>query len=290
MKHPYFKVTQKAKELLYPFMKLNDMKASSYTYHSFFESQISSNNILVIGHDLRNTISGFSIIDNQGIYLITYDSSHHQHRQNFTKCHELGHYLLNHDGKVFTDNNENNLQEIEADYFSSFILMPDVILLGNILHENKSFQDIFHSLDVSPSALFRRLNDILSFNTNLNATEINSIIWDYQSNRDRNDIQSIFNSLKDGIIKDYRQTKLSPFDKLQQLLTNKNFITHQSLPELKEQSFCQKVRRIFPDIKTWSKYDRGKTLWYAWNSKKMTEKEVQRAVNFALYDLQNKND
>jgi len=290
MKHPYFKVTQKAKELLYPFMKLNDMKASSYTYHSFFESQISSNNILVIGHNLRNTISGFSIIDNQGIYLITYDSSHHQHRQNFTKCHELGHYLLNHDGKVFTDNNENNLQEIEADYFSSFILMPDIILLGNILHENKSFQDIFHSLDVSPSALFRRLNDILSFNTNLNATEINSIIWDYQSNRDRNDIQSIFNSLKDGIIKDYRQTKLSPFDKLQQLLTNKNFITHQSLPELKEQSFCQKVRRIFPDIKTWSKYDRGKTLWYAWNSKKMTEKEVQRAVNFALYDLQNKND
>lgn len=290
MKHPYFKVTQKAKELLYPFMKLNDMKASSYTYHSFFESQISSNNILVIGHDLRNTISGFSIIDNQGIYLITYDSCHHQHRQNFTKCHELGHYLLNHDGKVFTDNNENNLQEIEADYFSSFILMPDIILLGNILHENKSFQDIFHSLDVSPSALFRRLNDILSFNTNLNATEINSIIWDYQSNRDRNDIQSIFNSLKDGIIKDYRQTKSSPFDKLQQLLTNKNFITHQSLPELKEQSFCQKVRRIFPDIKTWSKYDRGKTLWYAWNSKKMTEKEVQRAVNFALYDLQNKND
>ena len=290
MKHPYFKVTQKAKELLYPFMKLNDMKASSYTYHSFFESQISSNNILVIGHDLRNTISGFSIIDNQGIYLITYDSSHHQHRQNFTKCHELGHYLLNHDGKVFTDNNENNLQEIEADYFSSFILMPDIILLGNILHENKSFQDIFHSLDVSPSALFRRLNDILLFNTNLNATEINSIIWDYQSNRDRNDIQSIFNSLKDGIIKDYRQTKLSPFDKLQQLLTNKNFITHQSLPELKDQSFCQKVRRIFPDIKTWSKYDRGKTLWYAWNSKKMTEKEVQRAINFALYDLQNKND
>ena len=290
MKHPYFKVTQKAKELLYPFMKLNDMKASSYTYHSFFESQISSNNILVIGHDLRNTISGFSIIDNQGIYLITYDSSHHQHRQNFTKCHELGHYLLNHDGKVFTDNNENNLQEIEADYFSSFILMPDIILLGNILHENKSFQDIFHSLDVSPSALFRRLNDILSFNTNLNATEINSIIWDYQSNRDRNDIQSIFNSLKDGIIKDYRQAKLSPFDKLQQLLTNKNFITHQSLPELKDQSFCQKVRRIFPNIKTWSKYDRGKTLWYAWNSKKMTEKEVQRAVNFALYDLQNKND
>ena len=290
MKHPYFKVTQKAKELLYPFMKLNDMKASSYTYHSFFESQISSNNILVIGHDLRNTISGFSIIDNQGIYLITYDSSHHQHRQNFTKCHELGHYLLNHDGKVFTDNNENNLQEIEADYFSSFILMPDIILLGNILHENKSFQDIFHSLDVSPSALFRRLNDILSFNTNLNATEINSIIWDYQSNRDRNDIQSIFNSLKDGIIKDYRQTKLSPFDKLQQLLTNKNFITHQSLPELKDQSFCQKVRRIFPNIKTWSKYERGKTLWYAWNSKKMTEKEVQRAINFALYDLQNKND
>ncbi|EGQ18710.1 ImmA/IrrE family metallo-endopeptidase [Streptococcus sanguinis] len=290
MKHPYFKVTQKAKELLYPFMKLNDMKASSYTYHSFFESQISSNNILVIGHDLRNTISGFSIIDNQGIYLITYDSSHHQHRQNFTKCHELGHYLLNHDGKVFTDNNENNLQEIEADYFSSFILMPDIILLGNILHKNKSFQDIFHSLDVSPSALFRRLNDILSFNTNLNATEINSIIWDYQSNRDRNDIQSIFNSLKDGIIKDYRQAKLSPFDKLQQLLTNKNFITHQSLPELKDQSFCQKVRRIFPNIKTWSKYERGKTLWYAWNSKKMTEKEVQRAVNFALYDLQNKND
>lgn len=290
MKHPYFKVTQKAKELLYPFMKLNDMKASSYTYHSFFESQISSNNILVIGHDLRNTISGFSIIDNQGIYLITYDSSHHQHRQNFTKCHELGHYLLNHDGKVFTDNNENNLQEIEADYFSSFILMPDIILLGNILHENKSFQDIFHSLDVSPSALFRRLNDILSFNTNLNATEINSIIWDYQSNRDWNDIQFIFSSLKDGIIKDYRQAKLSPFDKLQQLLANKNFITHQSLPELKEQSFCQKAKKVFPYLKTWSQYDKGLTLWYAWNSTKLTDIEVSRKVKFAFYDLQNKKD
>ena len=290
MKHPYFKVTQKAKELLYPFMKLNDMKASSYTYHSFFESQISSNNILVIGHDLRNTISGFSIIDNQGIYLINYDSSHHQHRQNFTKCHELGHYLLNHDGKVFTDNNENNLQEIEADYFSSFILMPDIILLGNILHENKSFQDIFQSLDVSPSALFRRLNDILSFNTNLNATEINSIIWDYQSNRDRNDIQSIFSSLKDGIIKDYRQAKLSPFDKLQQLLTNKNFVTHQSLPELKEQSFCQKAKKVFPYLRTWSQYNKGLTLWYAWDSKQLTDMEVSKKVKFAFYDLQNKKD
>lgn len=168
--------------------------------------------------------------------------------------------------------------------------MPDIILLGNILHENKSFQDIFHSLDVSPSALFRRLNDILSFNTDLNATEINSIIWNYQSNRDRNDIQSIFSSLKDGIIKDYRQAKLSPFNKLQQLLTNKNFITHQSLPELKEQSFCQKAKKVFPYLKTWSQHDKGFTLWYAWDSKQLTNTEVSRKVKFAFYDLQNKKD
>ena len=96
--------------------------------------------------------------------------------------------------------------------------------------------------------------------------------------------------IKDNIISNYEKIQVAATDRLKLLLDKKDFITQKELPELKDQSFCQKVRRIFPNIKTWSKYDRGKTLWYAWNSKKMTEKEVQRAVNFALYDLQNKND
>ena len=52
--------------------------------------------------------------------------------KNFTLCHELGHFLLKHEGGYFAESVDNKDSQIEreANIFSAFILMPDIVLLS----------------------------------------------------------------------------------------------------------------------------------------------------------------
>ncbi|WP_227956396.1 ImmA/IrrE family metallo-endopeptidase, partial [Streptococcus sanguinis] len=88
------------------------------------------------------------MIDSQGI-SISYEEDCIQERQNFTKCHELGHLVLKHNGNFFTESLANKTtQELEADYFASIILMPDIVLLTKIFYQKKSYQEVMHDLSV----------------------------------------------------------------------------------------------------------------------------------------------
>lgn len=81
--------------------------------------------------DLSDSIDGvFSLIGEEKYIFINKNKP--EHRQNFTKAHELGHYFLGHslDGSrivcnIDEHNEETRSKETEANYFASFFLMPE---------------------------------------------------------------------------------------------------------------------------------------------------------------------
>ena len=93
-------------------------------------------------HFTNRKIEGLTIIDEIGI-SISYESQNPLVKQNFTKCHELGHYILEHSGNQFTEmsnSNDTTIDEIEANLFSAYILMPDIVLFSKIYYRFDSFK------------------------------------------------------------------------------------------------------------------------------------------------------
>lgn len=288
----YRNIADFARKEIYQFIKLHNISLLSYSFETYFQAMKEKYNFKVLEHHIENDlISGITMIDSQGI-SISYEEDCIQERQNFTKCHELGHLVLKHNGNFFTESLAyKTTQELEADYFASIILMPDIVLLTKIFYQKKSYQEVMYDLSVSNKALEVRLTQLFQHYTDITYPKAKGLVTSYRAGTAaKQKLLTLLEVIKDNIISNYEKIQVAATDRLKLLLDKKDFITQKELPELKDQSFCQQVRRLFPNIKTWSKYERGKTLWYAWNSKKMTEKEVKRAVNFALYDLQNKND
>ena len=81
------------------------------------------------------------MIDEDGI-SISYESQNPQVKQNFTKCYDLGHYILGHSGKCFTElrGKSDSVKEREANIFSATVLMPDIVLLERFFIEKIAFK------------------------------------------------------------------------------------------------------------------------------------------------------
>lgn len=121
---------------------------------------------------------------------IIVNSVHHIHRQRFTIAHEIGHYLLQHEGTLlrtidfdmYTDNQDYS-NELEANDFAAKLLMPLIIIenyisdfrnANNLSNEEningyileELLSKIATNLLVSRTSLERRLNDlgILKYN------------------------------------------------------------------------------------------------------------------------------
>ena len=288
----YRKITAIARKEIYQFIKLHDISLINYSYESYFQAIKEQYHIKVLEHHFENDlISGITMIDPLGI-SISYEKDCIKERQNFTKCHELGHLLLNHKGSLFTESLRNKTsQELEADYFASIILMPDIVLLTKIFYQQKTYQEVMQDLTVSNKALEVRLTQLFQHYTDRAYPKAQGIVTSFRAGTAAGKkLISYLEIIKDNIISNYEIIKIDASDKLKLLLEKKNFITHTEFPELKNQSFCQKIKNILPHIKTWSKYDKGIALWYAWNSEQLTDTEVNRKVKFAFYDLQNKKD
>ena len=75
-----------------------------------------------------------TVIDELGISF-SYEKNNPIVKQNFTLCHELGHFVLNHNGTCFVESvdNHESLLEREANIFSAVVLMPDIVLLSKNL-------------------------------------------------------------------------------------------------------------------------------------------------------------
>ena len=93
-----------------------------------------------------------TVVDELG-NSFSYERDNLKVKQNFTLCHELGHFILKHNGNYFAESidNQENLLEREA----------DIVLLSKIYYSCDTFYQVQNSLEVSKQALFFRLLDFL---------------------------------------------------------------------------------------------------------------------------------
>lgn len=129
------------KQDLYSFMKEEENSTLHYHFQYYFDYCVHENNIQVISHHFSNhKIEGLTVVDKQG-KSFSYERDNPVIKRHFTLCHELGHFILKHDGSYFTDSvdNQESILEREANVFSAIVLMPDIVLLSKIYYSCDSF-------------------------------------------------------------------------------------------------------------------------------------------------------
>ena len=130
--------------MLYQYMKNNDISLLNYNFNYFFQHCIQKNQIQVISHHFSNhKIEGLTVVDKLGTSF-SYEIDNPKVKQNFTLCHELGHFILKHDGNYFAESidNKENLLEREANIFSAVVLIPDIVLLSKIYYNRDTFHQV----------------------------------------------------------------------------------------------------------------------------------------------------
>lgn len=146
----YTRVSSATKQVLYQYMKNNNISLLNYNFIYFFQHCIQKNQIKVISHHFSNhKIEGLTVVDELGVSF-SYERDNPKVKQNFTLCHELGHFILGHERNYFTESidNQENLLEREANIFSAVVLMPDIVLLSKIYYSCENFKQVQESLEV----------------------------------------------------------------------------------------------------------------------------------------------
>ena len=287
MTETYFKVWEIARKELYSFIKLYNISKINYTFEDYFNHIIKKHKIKLLPHHFSDeAILGLTLIDNLGISF-SYETSSIPTRQNFTKCHELGHLILQHSGTVFAENTQNNdQQEKEANYFSSFILMPDIVLLTKIFYQKKTFQETKLELKVSTQAFELRLNELLIHQGSIPSNTAQKLVKSYITGSNK-PIMKIFASLKDKIISEYESIYIDDIDRFKILINTKGFLTQLDILSLSDLEF-QKTAQALHNIEVKTYYTRGFAVFYSWHTDFFSEDESLRKAKLIHYDLTQK--
>lgn len=283
MTNLYKKVSSKTKQILYQYMKDEDVSFINYNFNYFFQYCINENQIQVISHHFSNSkIEGLTIIDVLGI-SISYEKTNPKVKQNFTLCHELGHLILDHEGSYFTESidNQGNILEREANIFSAVVLMPDIVLLSKIYYNCETFQSIQDSLEVSRQALYFRLLDLFRINFPDKESVIKSSIDSYINGQNAS-LLLLFHNIKEGIIQEFNQYKPSLLKQIKRKISNDGFATSQDIPELLNQKKWNQLKKENPNLKIWLIYNKGKSIAYVWDSRKLSDKEAKKKAELKL--------
>ena len=264
---------------------MKDEKISLLNYHFkyYFEHCVNRYNIKVFGHHFVNrNIEGLTIIDKLGISF-SYEKDNPKVKQNFTLCHELGHFILKHEGLCFTEsiNNEGSLLEREANIFSAVVLMPDIVLLSKIYYSCDTFQQIQNDLSVSKQALFFRLLDLLREYYPGKECCIKHAIETYIDGQNASLIL-LFHSIKERIIKEFNDYNASLINKIEQSLNQRGFVTSYEYPELLNQENWKTIKDCHDNLKVWLIYNKGKSIAYVWDKNKLTDKEAKQKAELKL--------
>ncbi|WP_288588884.1 ImmA/IrrE family metallo-endopeptidase [uncultured Streptococcus sp.] len=282
----YYKTSAIAHAEIYNFMKSNLISADEYTFQPYFNSIVEKYNIKVFEHHFENNIIlGTTTNDKRGI-SISYERDSVPVQQNFTKCHELGHLILEHQGENFTLLPKcDTEQEQEANLFSAFVLIPNIVLYHKIVNQEKNFTTIKNELQLSEIALKYRLINFLQIESNLSKTTAEKYEYEYRVDNNSKNLIAILTKHKEAIFSVYRQAKVDTYLKTKSLISKYNFITNIEVPELSDNSLQIKLSQE-NNIKTWSYYNKGKTLWYAWDTTEITDTEaLQKAKLIHLLKL-----
>lgn len=283
MNELYTRISKSTKHVLYQYMKDHDISLLNYNFNYFFQHCIHKYQIHVISHHFSNhKIEGLTVIDGLGISF-SYEKDNPIVKQNFTLCHELGHFILKHEGAFFTESidNQENLLEREANIFSAVVLMPDIVLLSKIYYSCDNFRHLQNSLDVSKQALFFRLLDLLREYYPRKEGCIKQAIKAYVEGENAS-LLLLFHSIKEQIIKEFNNYQTSLIKKIEQSVSERSFVTSQEYPELLNQENWQIIKAYRNNLKVWLIYDRGKSIAYVWDKNKLTDKEAKQKAELKL--------
>lgn len=278
----YLRVSEITKQTLYFFMKKEEISILNYHFHYYFDYCIHENNIQVISHHFSNhKIEGLTVIDKLGTSF-SYEQDNPVTKRHFTLCHELGHFILKHDGSYFTESvdNQESIIEREANVFSAIVLMPDIVLLSKIYYSCDSFQKVKEDLEVSKQALYFRLIDLLRVYKVDTESAIKQAVDEYLDGQNAS-LHHYFHQLKEILIEEFNQYQPSLIGRLKRRLKQSNFVTSQELPELLDQTRWDEIRAV-KKFKVWLVYNKGKSLVYVWDSEKLSETEARRKANLEL--------
>ena len=279
----YKRVSDVTKQILYQFINDNTISLLNYNFNLFFQHYIKKNKIQVIGHHFTNhKIEGLTIIDEHGISF-SYEKDNPKAKQNFTLCHELGHFILNHSGTCFTESvdNKENILEREANIFSAVVLMPDIVLLSKIYYSCDTFEQVKNSLKVSKQALYYRLLDLLReyfFNMEY---QIKSAVEKYMNGQNAALLILLY-EIKENIIKEFNEYKPSIVNQIKKRMSKVNFVTSQDFPELLDRKQWDKIQNNETSFKIWSVYNKGKSITYVWDDKKLSASEARKKAELQL--------
>ena len=283
MNELYTRVSSTTKRALYQFMKDHEISLLNYHFDYFFQFCIQENNIQVLPHHFSNhKIEGLTVVDGLGTSF-SYERDNPKVKQNFTLCHELGHFILKHDGSYFAESidNQENLVEREANIFSAVVLMPDIVLLSKIYYSCDTFHQVQNSLEVSKQALFYRLSDFLREYYSDNEGEATQAIESYIEGKN-SFIFHLFHDIREQIIEEFNQFKPSLINQVKQKVRKVGFTTSLEYPDLLNQDNWKAIKASSINIKTWLVYNKGKSIAYVWDKEKFSDEEAKNKAELQL--------
>ena len=279
----YARVSSTTKQVLYQFMKDQDISLLNYNFDYYFRFCIQQNNIQVIPHHFSGQkIEGLTVVDKLGTSF-SYERDNPKVKQNFTLCHELGHFILKHDGNYFAEliDNQENLLEREANIFSAVVLMPDIVLLSKIYYSCDTFHQVQNSLEVSKQALFFRLLDFLREYYPDKDSEIKQAVETYIEGKNAS-IFRLFYDIREQIIEEFHQFQPSLINQVKRRVRKVGFTTSQEYPDLLNQDNWKEIKEECINLKTWLIYNKGKSIAYVWDKEKFTDKEARKKAELQL--------
>lgn len=279
----YARVSSTTKQVLYQFMKDQDISLLNYNFDHYFQFCIRENNIQVLPHHFSNhKIEGLTVVDKLGTSF-SYEKDNPIVKQNFTLCHELGHFILKHEGNYFAESIDcqENLLEREANIFSAVVLMPDIVLLSKIYYSCDTFYQVQNSLDVSKQALFYRLSDFLREHYSDNEGEVTQAIESYIEGKN-DSIFRLFHDIREQIIEEFNQFQPSLINQVKQRVRKVGFTTSQEYPDLLNQDNWKAIKEENINLKTWLIYNKGKSIAYVWDKEKFSDEEARKKAKIQL--------
>ena len=279
----YTRVSSTTKQVLYQYIKDLDISLLNYNFTYFFQYCIQEHQIQVISHHFSNNkIEGLTVVDELGISF-SYERDNPKVKQNFTLCHELGHFILRHDGNYFAESidNQENLLEREANIFSAVVLMPDIVLLSKIYYSCETFHQVQNSLEVSKQALFFRLLDFLREYYPDKDSEIKQAIETYIEGENAS-IFRLFHDIREQIIEEFHQFQPSLINQVKQGVRKVGFVTSLEYPDLLNQDNWKAIKEESINLKTWLIYNKGKTIAYVWDKERFSDEEAKKKAELQL--------
>ncbi len=279
----YTRVSSTTKQALYQFMKDHDISLLNYRFDYYLQFCVQENKIQVLSHHFSNCkIEGLTVVDGLGTSF-SYERDNPKVKQNFTLCHELGHFILKHDGNYFAesiDNQENSIER-EANVFSAVVLMPDIVLLSKIYYSCDTFYQVQNRLEVSKQALFFRLLDFLREYYSGKDNEIKQAVEAYIEGNNAT-IYCLFHDIREQIIEEFHQFQPSLINQVKQRVSKLGFTTSQEYPDLLNQDNWKAIKEENINLKTWLIYNKGKSIAYVWDKERFTDKEARKKAELQL--------